>query len=446
MGLIPDAESRTKILSDFQEKGYVNNVEITAVNADGQTLDLLVNVHPVEIAGSKFMLSTNSDITALKNAERSLRLSEERLRVTLTSIGDAVITVDTSGKVNFLNSAAETLTGWKQTEAAGHPVMSVFRIINELTQVPSEDIVARVLSEGHVIGLSNHTSLITKDERQIPIEDSAAPIKDQSGKVIGVILVFHDVTEKRRAQEALKESEERFRNLVKNAPTAIYEVDFMTRKFITVNDSMCQLSGYSREELLSMDSLNLLDDESKKLFLSRISSGLKGEKVEENVEYTVIAKDGHPIDAVLNLKFTRNKQGIPVEALVVGHDITLRKKAAEEIRKAANALKVSEQRLKYHLENSPLAVIEWDKDLKIIQWSGEAERLFGFTREEVIGIKIYQLNFTYPEDLSLIEKTVSRLTSGIESKVVFRIGTSQRPAKCLTVYGIIQCCWMKKVK
>ncbi len=286
---------------------------------------------------------------------------------------------------------------------------------------------------------SNHTCLVSKDGRQIPIEDSAAPIKDQTGKVIGVVLVFHDVTEKRRAQEALRESEEKFRNLVKNAPTAIYEIDFTTRKFTTVNDSMCQLSGYSKDELLSMDSVELLDEESKNIFLSRISKGMKGEKLQENIEYRVKAKDGHMIDAVLNMKLNYNETGIPVGALVVGHDITERKHAAEEIRKAGMALKASEQKLKYHLENSPLAVVEWDKEFNIIQWSKEAERIFGRSKEETIGVRIDLLNIIYHEDIPIVEKTISRLTSGKENKIVSQNRNTTKNGE------VLECIWYNSV-
>jgi len=134
-----------------------------------------------------------------------LRKQSEWLRVTLASIGDAVITTDTAGCITFLNPVAEALTGWNTANAAGQPARQVFNIINEVTREPGEDIVARVLREGHVIGLANHTALICRDGREIAIEDSAAPITDADGQVIGVVLVFHDVTERRRAQQALRQ-------------------------------------------------------------------------------------------------------------------------------------------------------------------------------------------------------------------------------------------------
>ena len=137
-------------------------------------------------------------------ADRQLRQQREWLRVTLTSIGDAVIATDAEGRITFVNPVAESLTGWKAEEAAGQPIQCVFRIVNEQTGQPLEEPVARVLREGRAVELANHAALVTKDGRTVPIEDSAAPILDAAGQVIGAVLVFHDVTEKRRAEEQLR--------------------------------------------------------------------------------------------------------------------------------------------------------------------------------------------------------------------------------------------------
>jgi PAS domain S-box-containing protein len=149
------------------------------------------------------------EIAQRKQGEEDLRRQREWLRVTLSSIGDAVIASDTIGRITFLNSVAVTLTGWQSEEALGQPIQSVFRIINEKTREPAEDLVARVLHEKRVVALANDTALVTKDGREVPIEDSAAPIKDSAGNAIGVVLVFHDVSDRRRAQKALHEEHER---------------------------------------------------------------------------------------------------------------------------------------------------------------------------------------------------------------------------------------------
>jgi PAS domain S-box-containing protein len=129
---------------------------------------------------------------------------QRRLSVTLTSIGDAVIATDPQGKVTFLNPVAETLTGWTAQEAQGKPLVEVFKIINEETRKPAEDPVAKVIQLGKVVGLANHTALISKNGTETSIGDSAAPIRDAAGTLMGVVLVFRDMTEEKKAELALR--------------------------------------------------------------------------------------------------------------------------------------------------------------------------------------------------------------------------------------------------
>jgi PAS domain S-box-containing protein len=136
-----------------------------------------------------------------REAEKRLREQREWLHVSLKSIGDAVIASDIKGFVNFINPTAEALTGWTLAEAVNKPLDEVFQIVNEQTRQPGESVFSVVQREGIVVGLANHTILIAKDGQEIPIEDSGAPIKDENGKMIGVIVVFHDVSERRRAEQ-----------------------------------------------------------------------------------------------------------------------------------------------------------------------------------------------------------------------------------------------------
>jgi PAS domain S-box-containing protein len=139
-----------------------------------------------------------------RRAEAAERAQREQLRVTLESIGDAIFATDDQGRITLLNPVAERLTGWHREEVLGRPLDHVFNIVNEVTGRVAENPVARVLQEGAVVGLANHTVLISKDGTKRPIDDSAAPIKDEAGKLTGVVLVFRDVTERRRAEEVLQ--------------------------------------------------------------------------------------------------------------------------------------------------------------------------------------------------------------------------------------------------
>jgi PAS domain S-box-containing protein len=145
-------------------------------------------------------------IGGLKNAQQRLRSQRDLLQVTLSSIGDAVIATDTDGRITFLNGAAEVLTGWAGSESIGRPLASVIRILNEDTRDEVANPVEKVLATGHVVGLANHSLLLTRDGREVPIDDSAAPIK-HNGKIRGVVLVLADVTERKAAERSRRETE-----------------------------------------------------------------------------------------------------------------------------------------------------------------------------------------------------------------------------------------------
>jgi PAS domain S-box-containing protein len=146
------------------------------------------------------LLTTKMNVVRL-NALRTVREREEWLRTTLASIGDAVIATDREGRVQFLNEVAQNLIGWTAPEVIGRSIEDVFRIVNEATREPVENPVRRVLREGRVVGLANHTALVSRSGREYVIEDSGAPIRDADGAVIGVVLVFHDTTLRWREQK-----------------------------------------------------------------------------------------------------------------------------------------------------------------------------------------------------------------------------------------------------
>ena len=157
---------------------------------------------------------------------------EQRLKTIFTSIGDAVISTDRQGRTERMNPIAEELTGWPQQEALGQPLETVFRIIHQQTRAPAQNPVERVLREGKSVALANHTALIARDGREYVIEDSAAPIRTEAGGLEGIVLVFHDATEKyvarmtrEKAEQALAESEALFRTLADNIPALCWMAD-----------------------------------------------------------------------------------------------------------------------------------------------------------------------------------------------------------------------------
>lgn len=162
---------------------------------------------------------------ALYQSELNLRTSIERQSVTLKSIGDAVIATDAQSVVELLNPVAETLTGWTNDEGRGRPLEEVFRIVNEQTREKVEDPVAKVLREGVIVGLANHTLLITRDGTERPIADSGAPIRNESGEITGVVLVFRDQTKERAAAAELAAREHYYRSMIFNLHEDILVID-----------------------------------------------------------------------------------------------------------------------------------------------------------------------------------------------------------------------------
>ncbi|BCL62355.1 hypothetical protein DGMP_30480 [Desulfomarina profundi] len=164
-----------------------------------------VSLKYVEFPGKRYVLATTRDVNDRKLAEKSLAEEKERLAVTLKSIGDGVITTDISGNIVLLNKVAEHLTGWTNREAVGRPSDEVFHIVNEQTRELCDNPVTKVISNGKPVDLGENTVLIARDGRERSIADSGAPILDAKSKIIGVVLVFRDVTDKQRLeQEALK--------------------------------------------------------------------------------------------------------------------------------------------------------------------------------------------------------------------------------------------------
>ena len=145
----------------------------------------------------------NAEVLHRRRAEAKLHAQREWLRTTLASIGDAVIATDRQGRIAFMNSVAEALTGWTADDACERPVDDVFVIVNEGTREPVENPIEQVLAHGHIVGLANHTVLLAKDGVERPIDDSGAPIRDETGDLMGAVLVFRDISERRRTEQEI---------------------------------------------------------------------------------------------------------------------------------------------------------------------------------------------------------------------------------------------------
>src|SRR5207249_4712398 len=178
-------------------------VRIFARRRDGSEFPVEIHRSPLGPSEDALFLVTMRDLTEWRDVQESLFRQKEQAIVALASIADAVITTDVAGRITYLNPTAERLTGWRTTEALGQPVDTVLTLVNDATRQPLESIPARCLREGRAVDLTDGVLLLRRDGTEVPIGDSAAPLRDRHGTTIGVVLVFHDVTERRRAARKL---------------------------------------------------------------------------------------------------------------------------------------------------------------------------------------------------------------------------------------------------
>lgn len=317
-----------KMLKGLRSTPY----EYRAVIKNGEIRWIMEKVSSIQYLGRRATLGYHMDITEHKLAEQELYREKRRLTVTLSSIGDAVIAVDRKGHITLLNPIAESLTGWRQDEAVGRPLTEVFKIINEHTRQPADDPVQKVFREGKIVGLANHTVLIARDGRERPIADSAAPIRDATGEVFGVILVFRDVTEERKREEALKASEARFRLLAENASDIIYRLTLTPiPRFEYISPATTHITGYTPEEYYADPNLlsNLIHPDYRHIFSNMLAGNFDFSRP---VTLKMQHKNGFTVWTEHRNVPIYDDSGILVAIEGIARDITERKKIEEKLR------------------------------------------------------------------------------------------------------------------
>ncbi|MDG3007162.1 PAS domain S-box protein [Paludisphaera mucosa] len=270
-----------------------------------------------------------SVLEARRRAEEALSAERERLRITLASIGDGVISTDAEGRVTYLNGVAERLTGWAVAEAAGRPLQEVFRIVNQYSREPVENPALRALRDGVVVGLANHTILIARDGAERPIDDSAAPMFDGRRAAIGAVLVFRDVTERSRAHEARA----RLAAIVDSSDDAIVSKD-LDGVVQSWNAGAERLFGWPREEAVGRPLASLIIPPDRlgeeEAILEKIR---RGERVPP-FETVRMRKDGGLVEISATMSPVRDDEGRVVAASKIARDVTAAK-AAERAQRAA---------------------------------------------------------------------------------------------------------------
>jgi len=310
---------------------------------------------------------------SLEHKNRELEQQREWFQVTLSSIGDAVITTDSRGCVTFLNSIAEKLTGWASAEATGQPLSTVFNIINEVTREPVEHPVNKVLRHGRIVGLANHAALVNRHGAVTAIEDSAAPIRDSSGNVIGAVMVFHDVTARRLAESALNESELRFRSIFNQAAVGITVID-LEGKFLQVNQKFADIFGYTTAELQRLTFLQLTHPDDLAAARATLEHLVAQRATNAVLEKRCLRKDGGVIWSLSTTTMIQEASGRPQCLIGIVEDITNRKLAEE-----------AQARLVAVIASSDDSIISMTLGGVVMSWNRGAELMYGYSAGEMIG-------------------------------------------------------------
>jgi two-component system, LuxR family, sensor kinase FixL len=307
----------------------------------------------------------NRAILARENALTEAQITRDSLKTTIASIGDAVISTDAQGRIVYANKVAQSLLRASETEVVGKHLDDVFRIVNEFTREKVESPVTKVLREGTIVGMANHTILIGQDGTETPIDDSGAPIRTEGGPIQGTVLVFRDITERRRAEATSR----LLASIVESSTDAIYSKD-LNGIVTSWNKGAERIFGYSAEEMIghSISAIIPADraDETSAV-LERVK---KGERIDQ-YETTRRAKSGQLIVVSIAWSPVQDSLGRIVGASTIVRDMTLRKQA--------------EERFHLAVEAAPNGMLVTDEAGKIILANSEMERLFGYSREEMIG-------------------------------------------------------------
>lgn len=319
--------------------------------------------------------------------ESATRIHEQRefLQATLISIGDAAMATDADGRLTFLNPVAEELTGWSKEDARGRALSEIFHIVNEKTRRPADNPAERALREGKIVGLANHTVLIAKDGTERPIDDSAAPIRDEAGKVFGCILVFRDVSETKAAERMIRSQNARREAILEAALDCIITMDHQGC-IVELNPAAERTFGFRRDEVLGKPVAELivperLRENHRRGLAAYLQTG-EGPVLGKRLELPAIRANGE--EFLIEIAITRvDLPGQPLFTACL-RDITDRKTAEQTVLRQREQLRVT-------LASIGDAVIATNADGRVTFMNPVAENLTGWTYEQGAGVPLTEV-------------------------------------------------------
>ncbi len=343
--------------------------------------------NPQYLVGTVAFLVGAITVIVVAQSNRSARLlamqAAESLRVTISSIGDAVISTDSKAIVRNMNPMAESLTGWRLEEAIGRPLHKVFQIVNEASRAAVESPVTKAMREGTVVGLANHTILIARDGTEWPIDDSAAPIRDADGSIRGVVMVFHNITERRNQERKTEESAIRLRLAQDAANFGTFELNLKTGQNIW-SPRLEMMYGLEPGSFPGSQEAweNLLHPDDRESAIRAVQSALASLEPTES-EWRIVWPDGS-LRYILG-RFQRFEDK-PGESFLIGINLDVTQRRADEI-----ALAQSEARKTAVLESSLDCIITMNHLGTVIDCNSITLSTFGFAKEDFVGRTVADL-------------------------------------------------------
>ncbi len=396
-----------------EEAGRISGVHLGEHRRkDGTRFPVEVRISPIDYGDRRLIFASARDITERRKAEEELREAETRYRTLVESMPAITYTerVDETSSAIYVSPQLERMLGYTPDEWISTPDLWI--------KILYPDDRERVLAEHY---RTNETGepfemeyrLIAKDGRVVWVRDEAVLVRDENDEPLYWQGVKLDITRRKNAEEEMRKSEEKYRSILEQIQDGYFEVN-LAGDFTFFNDRLCEILGYPADELLGMNNREYMDQENAKKVYETFNEVYRTGRSIESFDWEIIRKDGDRRFVEASITLIRDESGNPAGFRGIVRDVTERYRAEEELREA-------HQKLSFHVDNSPLGVLEWDKNLRILHWSKEMERLFGWRAEEVTGKRIdTDFRFLYEEDKEAISKVMASLLDGSERRVVFQ--------------------------
>jgi two-component system, cell cycle sensor histidine kinase and response regulator CckA len=401
-----DGENRKKVFGAFQQvfltgessKGF--DWEIIKKNGEKLTVESSVSIQKDEMGNAVGFRGVVRDVTQRKISEEALRRSEEKYRIILDSMKEGLYEIDLKGTYTFVNKAAAGQLGYTPEELAG---MSYKSITSPETGRHLYEIFHRIYETGEPEFLMDY-DVIRKDGSIRTHQSNAQLIRDSSGKPTGFRNLARDVTDRKRAEEAEKQSEEKYRNILETMEEGLFESDF-NNKYTFVNDAACRLMGYERDELIGMDAHRIhppeMIDDILKIYRKMYKTG----KPEFLLDYKVIRKDGSVRIHQANALTIRNSTGEIVGFRTLARDVTERRRAEEALRQKEEALRLSEEKYRMIAENVNDVIWTIDFNMNFTYISPSIFLVTGHMPEEIQNKPVKDI--MTPESFALVGKLLT---------------------------------------